>query len=375
MAMNTKTVDNPSTAIRYNYTNIPNGQVESVCFVVSIQEHKEADGKPAKYYRVAVLKHQAVKGKLHNWLPKLFTLSEAQLKNELAHKGKMFINAKLNEHNDIVGTAGSLERLNYKVQNALSVVIVSTIEVGDKIVGYRVLRASRNKFNLQTVKAKELYGYCARCQDGIVPIQNAMFVPETVGADGKRSMTIRSYVKNQFVREVLEYNKPETTPAKVTKDTNKEHAENVKNDRKLTDIFSRAQILQLQLGKKNNIDYRLYANPKFDPNQMKELREAMESGVNPRLYASPDFSVDSMRFYTAELLSKSDIRPLLNPKYNGNQLMQLSLGRIAGIDISQYANPNISAGEMEEIRTRLETGMYTTVQIEDTTSKELPDMD
>ena len=50
------------------------------------------------------------------------------------------------------------------------------------------------------------------------------------------------------------------------------------------------QLKQIYLGIKNKINYKIYANQKFDFTQMKEIRQGIEKGLDVSIYAKPELN-------------------------------------------------------------------------------------
>ena len=55
-------------------------------------------------------------------------------------------------------------------------------------------------------------------------------------------------------------------------------------------IFNSKQLKELYKGYKSKIDYKVYANPKFDDFQMAIIREGLELGLDVSLYANQNYN-------------------------------------------------------------------------------------
>ena len=78
-----------------------------------------------------------------------------------------------------------------------------------------------------------------------------------------------------------------------------------------------------------SIDGQAYVNdPRFDSEQIAEIRKGARSNVDISVYA--------------------------NPKFNAKQMREIRRGLENWVDVSQYADPNIDSKEMYMIREGLE---------------------
>ena len=204
--------------------------------------------------------------------------------------------------------------------------------------------------NVKNIAIKELIAYGNRVsKQGGVPIQNAIFI----AADESKKAHYKAYPEHQFIKEIISKTKNKHTEVRRV-NTNK----NEKTLSRLEDLYTKQQIEQLKIGKSEGLDIRVYANPSISAEAMKELRLGMKQNINIKPLAHPDFKPQAIKFYVMELKDGIDIKQFLNPKYDIAQLTSLSLAVELGLDISKMSNPKLSANEMEEIRERLEQGIW-----------------
>ena len=322
----------------------------------------------AKVYRVLFAQVQLnKKDKLiasGEWSFKKAGLDERTLLEKL---GKVkFLNVTKSEDNKIKGFPASLDRFkpvagaaghNQRGGVFRPIVILSELISSEGfLIGYKIATANGEVKNIIN---KELIAFCNRAvKAGAIPIQNGMFVAESNGVKAH----IKSYPNSPFITETLQVNKN-----KHVEKANVRLANNEKTLNKLEEIYSKEQIHELRLGKKAEVDIRVYANPNLSAEQMSALRKGLAKGVDPKwlkLIASPAFSKDCMNFYIADLESGCDIRSYVNPKYNIHQLSVLSIGAEAGVDISKFSNPELTATEMQEIEERLESAIYKHIEVD-----------
>ena len=88
--------------------------------------------------------------------------------------------------------------------------------------------------------------------------------------------------------------------------------------------YNDKQILQIGIGKENNIDVSLYADPKYTDEQMYEIRLGLEDNL--------------------------DISTYTNPNFNKEQMFEIREGLKEGIDVSSYADPKFNSPQMYQIR-------------------------
>jgi hypothetical protein len=301
-----------------------------------------------KAFRVVYLDAKAIGDKQYKWQIRAELKTEADIV-----AGKLAVNPKevkwLNiavANGKVKGTTGDLNRFNNKVNNP-HVIVTQIINGNGVTIGYKVLTHGGE---LKNVPLKEMIAYGLRVtkQNGI-PVQNAIFIP----ADDTKRAHFKAYPGNRFVEEslVAKTKTAEATPSVPVK-------KNAETLNRLDEIYSKAQIEQLRLGKQSGVDIRIYANPELSAEQMKVLRGGLEKHINVKWVANKDYSALAMKAYIQALLDRIDIRPFLNPKYDVGQIGELALAAELGLDLSKMADPKYNANDMAEIRERLERKIW-----------------
>lgn len=296
-----------------------------------------------KVYRVLISKY-IVKNNNYDWKFECKMMNEQQILSSFS-SGAIWSNVKV-ENGKLKGSSGDLERFNNKVNNPY-VILSQIVDNNKNVLGYKVANYAGGVKNT-SIKDMIAYGNRVTKQGG-VPIQNAIFV----SADESKKAHYKAYPDCRFIEEVLVKKENKYTEVKRV-NTN----QNAKTLTKLEDLYNKEQIAQLRLGKSEGLDIRVYANPAISAESMYELRMGMKAGVNVRPLAHPDFKPEAIKFYITELKDGIDIRQFLNPKYDLGQIASLSLAVDLGLDISKMANPKLKAVEMDEIRERLERGIW-----------------
>lgn len=299
-----------------------------------------------KAYRAILACISPINSKQYNWKFDCKILSEDQMKKALGTI--RFINAEFDiRAGKIKGSAGDFKRFQ-PVQKFRPFVIISQLVNSDgKIIGYKIANYDGG---VKNIPIKEIIAYGKRAnRAGCIPIQNAIFVPDT----GDKSAHFKSYPNKPFLEELIIINK--------NKNTEKRRVNTVKNAKtlnKLEQIYTKEQIEELKIGKKDGVDIRIYANPALSAEQMKVLRKGLTKGLNIRKIAFPEYSVDAMKFYSMELEDNRDISKYLNPKYSAAQIAELSIAVEEGLDVSKMSDPNLSVSKMCERRKRLENNVF-----------------
>lgn len=96
-------------------------------------------------------------------------------------------------------------------------------------------------------------------------------------------------------------------------------------------VFDYEQLLEIHKGLKNDVDVRLYANPKYHWSRMAIIREVLE-----------DYGIDVSKYVEAG--------------FTENEIDEIREGLESGIDVSIYADIYLHHDEMREIREKLEEG-------------------
>ena len=127
--------------------------------------------------------------------------------------------------------------------------------------------------------------------------------------------------------------------------------------KKLEEIFSKEQIEQLKLGKRQGMNIKKIANPKLSAQQMKALRGIESCGHDCKVFADPRYSVEALMLIKAEAKYHGDLSCMMNPEYSAEQLAILSIANDDGIDIKKLGGPKVNVEEMQErlVRLQMET--------------------
>lgn len=270
-------------------------------------------------------------------------VGEAELVNVMASGKINILNARASGSR-VKGTTGDLKRFNNGKNRPL--VVVSEIKSNETLLGYKV--ADYNGV-VKNVKLQELMNYCDKVsKQGGVPVQNCMYIPEK---DGQKAH-LRSYPGYKMPVERIERKK--SANAKKPKVVDK----TAEAKSKLEQIFTKEQIRQLQLGKQENVNIRIYANPKLSAEKMEVIRKALKDGLHGEWIADPAYDIKVMKYLVADMKYGVDVSYYLNPEYNLEQLRELGSGFIAGVDVSKYADPSLPVSKMIQIREELEREIW-----------------
>lgn len=96
-------------------------------------------------------------------------------------------------------------------------------------------------------------------------------------------------------------------------------------------FFNYEQLLEIHKGLKNDVDVRIYANPKYHWSRMAIIREALEN-----------YGIDVSKYVEAGFTEK--------------EIDEIRKGLENGVDVSIYADIYLHHDEMREIREKLEEG-------------------
>lgn len=320
--------------------------MKNIGFIIGMDK---VNGSSSDYkYRVAIANINGNNLNTATWVFNLKLMTEMDIVNSIL-KGAEWSNVALDgtKRFKLTGKTGALTRFTDCASSVRPLVIMAQLCDGDRTIGYKVANYEGKVTN---IRIKELEAYGERMsRNGVIPVQNAIWVPASEDKKGY----FKPYVENQFLKIVVPKSENKYTEVKKV-DTDK----NSKALKSIEDIFSKEQIAELTLGKRNGVNIKIYANPALSAKQMSIIRLGLEDGVKANLVAFPQFKEDAMQFYMDDLRDNMDITKYLNPQYSLAQISELSLGHASGIDISKFANPKIPAKDMAEIRERLERGIW-----------------
>lgn len=274
---------------------------------------------------------------------KKFSVSEPELAafvtKNLKYGSNSCINMTVTQGNRIKMTHGSDKRYIIEPGKPVNIILAEVRNANNKdnILGYRIATSDGN---VKKVLLKEClqFGYKKSVSDECA-FANAQFVSK-----GK-TYFFRSYMSSGFPHEYISVNRVNPHAQKTTIDK-KQNEQAVK---KLTDIFTKGQLIELKKAKEHGVDIRIIGNPKLTDTMMHEIWVAEAKGLPGRLYADPKYSEQQMAFFRTELETKGDIRCMLNPAYSLEQLFELSTAYLKGVDINKVANPKYSAEKMSQI--------------------------
>lgn len=121
--------------------------------------------------------------------------------------------------------------------------------------------------------------------------------------------------------------------------------------------FDEYQKEQIEEGLRKGLDVSVYADPKFDSDQMFILMQGLEQGIDVIPYANPEFSFEQMCIIHNGLIDKQDVSLYADLKYNEQQMRQIQKGIEKGLDVSIYADPKYNEYQMNVIRKGLAAGI------------------
>jgi len=289
------------------------------------------------------------------------------VKNKVSLRIFMESYPKLNKHqckliNFSVSRKGVAEHDAYKFERMLTqggafITVIAEIydkskSVDDRDLGYIFYNSITDKV-VAMRKAHVLANAEKVSASGKVLFHNLIFENKTE----QRSARFRQFTKDSIPCIEIETVRQEKSANIYTKSTTKESA----------NAFTPEQLRVLKEAKSKGERYERVARPELSPDKMIELLKIDKLGFDCRKLASDKYSLDVLKFYRAEIKLRHSLRPFavkvgdkvrLTWKYNSAQMFQISLGNIAGIDYKQYMKPEIKAFEMEEVRCRLENGLW-----------------
>ena len=316
-------------------------------FKIAIVGIDSMNNSPEKVYRAVISEYKNIdnsKPGYYTWNFKCEMLPEYKILELLQKYGEdKFLNLGFNKTTGkVTGKVASLDRFKPSKSHRPLVIIGQIQTKEGKLLGYIVATYDGK---IQRIQLKEMLAYGARCtNNGTIPVQNAAYVP----ADNNgKSAHYKAYSGMPFIECLHDIGVNKYT------DTRKvQTSENKKTLSKLEEIYTKEQIRELKLGKKNGVKIAIYADPKLTAGQMRALREGLEQKVDVRPFAHPDYKEICMDYYVDCLIDKTNIKPFLSPKYNEAQLFQLSLACLEGVNISDMCDAKLSADEMCELRER-----------------------
>jgi len=115
------------------------------------------------------------------------------------------------------------------------------------------------------------------------------------------------------------------------------------------------QMRQIRLGLLERVPVEYYAKPEYDWFQMEEIRLGLKSGVDVGIYDSPQIPFDKMRQIRKGLEKGFNLYSYIS--LDACVLRQLRKARVNGVNILKYINEGYDAEQLQEIRIALEMGI------------------
>ncbi|MCD8027998.1 MAG: DUF5011 domain-containing protein [Erysipelotrichaceae bacterium] len=98
-----------------------------------------------------------------------------------------------------------------------------------------------------------------------------------------------------------------------------------------TYAYSTQQKHQLQLADRSNLDLNYLKNPKYDWEQMREIRLSLEYGVDPTAFCNPEIPSESMQYIRTTLFENAGIYEKENEIIQRKRLKRIVLSFFIGI--------------------------------------------
>lgn len=288
---------------------------------------------------------------MYNWRFIKDTISERELIRRYQQSNIEWVNVVV-ENGKVKGKEASLSRFTDNPNSMKPYTIIAQVTNGERTLGYMMSDCSGN---VKRVPIRDALGLAYNMyKNGLVPIQNAIYVP---AADDKKDF-IKSYPNSPFFEDIIK------KTAEVTNNVNAEAQENMKATEKnisVLDIFSKEQVKELKQGKDNGVNFKLYANPKLSPKQMELLRKGLEHKVNDKVISvlsNGKFNDMQIQFYILDSENGLNVTSYLDPRYSIAQIEEISNAYELGLDISKITNPKLSPDDMADIRERMQRDIW-----------------
>ena len=108
---------------------------------------------------------------------------------------------------------------------------------------------------------------------------------------------------------------------------------------------------EIRKGLEENIDVSVYADAKFNADQMECIRTGLEKGLDVSIYTNPEYSAPKMRLLCDALVygvPTSDVKRIAIPAYNAGQLRVIVRGLKHGLDTTVYEDTNLQVYAMAD---------------------------
>lgn len=288
---------------------------------------------------------------MYNWRFVKDTISERELIRRYSQPGIEWVNVVV-ENGKVKGKEASLSRFTDGGHSMKPYTIIAQVTNGERLLGYLMSDCAGNVKRVPIRDALEL-AYNMH-KNGLVPIQNAIYVP----ADDNKRAFIKSYPNSPFFEDIIRKS------AAVPNTVNEEARENMKATEKnisVLDIFTKEQAKELKIGKDKGVNFKLYANPKLTPKQMEILRKGLEHKVPDKIISvlsNGKFDEMQIQFYILDSENGLDITSYIDPRYSIAQIEEISNAYELGLDISKLTNPKLSPDDMADIRERMQRDIW-----------------
>lgn len=318
-----------------------------VCGIVSMSQ-----GSP-RNFRV-LLEEEIVTNDGQKFSYKKFNVTEPELVTFYRKYKSLCVNFTVTVGGGIKTTQGDSSRYDLNRCGVTRIILgeIRNFDNKDELLGYRLADSNGNTRRMLLKDCIAIGTEVKKRNE--VPFANAQFVNQ----DGKKAF-YRSYMTDGFPKEYIKIQRKNTH----AKETVVDKKENEKAVKKIEDLFTKEQILELKKAKKSGVDIRIIGNAKLSPEQMRSIRIAEAEGLKARRYADPAYKVENMEFMRVEMETGGDISYMLNHNYNTEQLFELSRAYEYGVDISKVANPKLSADEMSRLVDDLSKEIWTDYKV------------
>lgn len=237
--------------------------------------------------------------------------------------------------------------------SALATIVQEIRSETNAILGYVVVFPDGRVLK---VAANDLLNYCETAKlQGRNAVQNMQYVQAT----STKSAHLKNY-EGRTVPVYVQHRKAVNAEKSVASVPKAPEAVEVPTPSKASaaSVFTPEQLEVLGRGKKEGLDYKVYANPAYGPKHMDAIRNVLKHKKDPSLLLDPAMPAHLVQLYGFDLANGADIRPYYNTAYTLKQATQVKLGVIRGLDVSKYASPTTEGDEMEQLRVRMDADMW-----------------
>jgi len=115
------------------------------------------------------------------------------------------------------------------------------------------------------------------------------------------------------------------------------------------------QMEELRMGLKSGVDINIYKNPEIHHEKMRQLRKGLEHGINLYSFLSLDAMV--MRQLRKARINGVNILKYIDAGYDDKQLQEIRIALELGVNLDDYLKTTYSAASITQIRKGLERGV------------------